>query len=83
MDNGLHFGIFLQQAPFGGVTYFSWLLDGLWVTTALFLCAGTFAFLVGSLFGILRTTPSAVLRGIGTAYVAVFRNIPLIVQFFV
>ena len=79
--NGLHFGLFLEQAPFGGVTYFSWLVDGLLVTTALFVMAGVLAFVIGSLFGILRTTPSAALRGIGTAYVAVFRNIPLIVQF--
>ncbi len=40
------------------------------------------AFLVGSLFGILRTVPNRFLSGIGTCYVELFRNVPLIVQFF-
>ncbi len=39
-------------------------------------------FLVGSLFGILRTVPNRFLSGIGTCYVELFRNVPLIVQFF-
>lgn len=38
--------------------------------------------LVGSLFGILRTVPNRILSGIGTCYVELFRNVPLIVQFF-
>ncbi len=35
-----------------------------------------------SLFGILRTVPNRFLSGIGTCYVELFRNVPLIVQFF-
>lgn len=38
--------------------------------------------LVGSLFGILRTVPNRFFSGIGTLYVELFRNVPLIVQFF-
>lgn len=83
MSKGLNFSIFLEQAPFGGVTYLRWLLDGLLVTLALFVCAWILAFAVGSLAGIMRTAPNRALRRLGTAYVAVFRNIPLIVQFFI
>lgn len=77
-----NWGIFLQQAPFGNTTYLGWLWSGLQVTLAVSLCAWIVAFLVGSLFGILRTVPSRGLRSLGTCYVELFRNIPLIVQFF-
>jgi glutamate/aspartate transport system permease protein len=35
-----------------------------------------------SLIGVARTTPSRLLRGIGTAYVDLFRNVPVLVQMF-
>jgi glutamate/aspartate transport system permease protein len=41
------------------------------------------AFLIGSLVAILRTAPSPSARRLGTAYVEVFRNIPLLVQIFI
>ncbi len=34
------------------------------------------------IFGILRTVPNRFLSGLGTLYVELFRNVPLIVQFF-
>jgi glutamate/aspartate transport system permease protein len=40
------------------------------------------ALLVGSLMGILRTTPSRLLVGIGNVWTELFRNIPLLVQIF-
>lgn len=40
------------------------------------------AFFLGSALGIMRTTTSPVLRMIGTVYVELFRNIPLLVQLF-
>ncbi|MEC5342191.1 amino acid ABC transporter permease [Brenneria populi] len=77
-----NWGIFLQEAPFGNTTYLGWILSGLKVTVTLSICAWIIAFLVGSLFGILRTVPNRFLAGIGTCYVELFRNVPLIVQFF-
>lgn len=74
--------ILFQEAPFGGVTYGHWILEGMLVTASLFVCAWVIAFVVGSIFGVLRTVPNRFLAGLGTLYVAVFRNIPLIVQFF-
>lgn len=76
-------GIFFQEAAFGGGTYGGWILDGMLVTASLFVCAWIIAFVAGSIFGILRTVPNRFWAGLGTLYVAVFRNIPLIVQFFI
>ncbi|OON38797.1 amino acid ABC transporter permease [Izhakiella australiensis] len=78
-----NWGIFLQQAPFGNTTYLGWLWAGFQTTVEVSLCAWIIAFLVGSLFGILRTVPNRWLSSIGTCYVELFRNVPLIVQFFI
>src|ERR1041384_5103620 len=40
------------------------------------------ALVVGSLMGILRTTPSKALVALGNAWTELFRNIPLLVQIF-
>ncbi|MFV8766569.1 ABC transporter permease subunit, partial [Yersinia enterocolitica] len=77
-----NWGIFLQPAPFGNTTYLGWIWSGFQVTVALSLCAWVIAFFVGSLFGILRTVPNRILSSIGACYVELFRNVPLIVQFF-
>ena len=77
-----NWGIFLQAAPFGNTTYLGWIWSGLQVTVALSVCAWIIAFVVGSVFGILRTVPNRFLSGLGTCYVEMFRNVPLIVQFF-
>ncbi|PVZ85936.1 amino acid ABC transporter permease [Serratia sp. S1B] len=77
-----NWGIFLQPAPFGNTTYLGWMLSGFQVTIALSLCAWMIAFFVGSLLGILRTVPNRFLSSLGTFYVELFRNVPLIVQFF-
>ena len=38
---------------------------------------------LGSLLGIMRTLPNKTARAIGTAYVTIFRNVPLLIQLFV
>ena len=82
MSANWDWGIFFQPAPFGNTTYLGWILSGLKVTVLLSICAWIIAFLVGSLFGILRTVPNKFLSSLGTIYVEIFRNVPLIVQFF-
>ena len=62
--------------------YLGWLIDGLAWTIGLSLCAWVIAFSLGSLLGIMRTSTSSILRFIGTAYVEIFRNVPLLVQLF-
>jgi glutamate/aspartate transport system permease protein len=54
----MHWEIFLEQAPFGGVQYYQWLLRGFVTTVELSFCAWIIAFLSGSVFGILRTLPN-------------------------
>lgn len=82
MSTDWNWGIFLQPTPFGNTTYLGWIWSGFQVTVALSLSAWIIAFFVGSLFGILRTVPNKFLSSIGTIYVELFRNVPLIVQFF-
>ncbi len=79
-----NWGIFLAPVSTGEPTsYLGWLVAGLWNTVAVSLAAWLLALAVGSLMGVLRTVPNRFLAGIGTTYVAIFRNIPLIVQFFI
>jgi glutamate/aspartate transport system permease protein len=78
-----NWGILLSPVSTGEpATYLGWLISGLWVTVSVSLSAWVIALIVGSLFGVMRTAPSKWLAGAGTVYVAIFRNIPLIVQFF-
>ena len=74
--------VFLDTAPSGGMTYLGWLVSGLFWTLAVSACAWVIAFSLGSLIGVMRTTPIRAARAIGTVYVEVFRNIPLLVQMF-
>ena len=74
--------VFLEQAPSGGMTYLGWLGSGVMWTLAVSISAWVIAFTLGSLIGILRTTPLKVPRALATAYVELFRNIPLLVQMF-
>ncbi len=64
-------------------TYLGWLLSGLAATVTVSLAAWVIALIVGTAFGVLRTTDDKRLAAIGTAYVALFRNVPLIAQFFI
>lgn len=79
-----NWGILLSPVSTGEpTTYLGWLISGLWVTVSVSLCAWVIALIVGSFFGVLRTVPNRFLAGVGTVYVAIFRNIPLIAQFFI
>lgn len=59
------------------------MLSGLQVTVALSLSAWCMALVFGTLMGVLRTVPQRGLAALATAYVEVFRNIPLLVQLFI
>jgi glutamate/aspartate transport system permease protein len=75
--------VFLQEVPSGGATYLHWMAAGLATTAAVSLLAWLIALAIGSVMGVLRTVPNRLLYGIATAYVEVFRNIPLLVQLFI
>jgi glutamate/aspartate transport system permease protein len=58
------------------------LLKGLAITAGLALSAWVIALAFGTVIGVARTLPFAPLRALATAYVELFRNIPLLVQMF-
>ena len=82
MQYNWNWGIFWQPAPDGVGTYMSWLIAGLGWTLATALAAWVIALAVGSLLGVIRTTPVKWAVRLGNAYVELFRNIPLLVQMF-
>jgi len=82
MNYNWNWGIFWQPSPEGTGTYFDMLLSGLKWTIITAACAWCIALVLGSMIGILRTLPSRIANIIGTGYVELFRNIPLLVQLF-
>ncbi len=62
--------------------YFDWIWQGFGWTCAVALLAWIIALVLGSVIGVMRSMPQALPRAIGTAYVELFRNIPLLVQLF-
>jgi glutamate/aspartate transport system permease protein len=77
-----NWGIFFETSPDGVHTYLTTLLMGTGWTLATALAAWALALSLGSLVGVIRTTPSPLLVRIGQAYVELFRDIPLLVQMF-
>lgn len=73
--------VFLQDTG-GGETYLAWMMSAWGWTLSVSALALVVALVVGSLMGILRTTPSTLLVSIGNAWTELFRNIPLLVQIF-
>jgi glutamate transport system permease protein len=55
---------------------------GFWLTLQLCLLAAIGALLIGTSVAVLRISPLPPLRAVGTAYVTVFRNVPLTIVFF-
>jgi glutamate/aspartate transport system permease protein len=82
MNYHWNWGIFFEPALFGDGTYLDMLLRGLKWTVLVSLCAWVIAFVLGSVLGVLRTTPLKAARTLATGYVEFFRNIPLLVQMF-
>jgi glutamate/aspartate transport system permease protein len=76
-------GIFFEQVPDGDGPWWRMLASGLEWTLIVAALAWVLAFALGSVVGVARTTDRAWLARLGSAYVELFRNIPLIVQFFV
>ncbi|WP_019139574.1 amino acid ABC transporter permease [Noviherbaspirillum massiliense] len=79
----MNLGIFFEQVPDFDETWGDMLLSGLGWTLATAFFAWIMAFVLGSIIGVIRTTDRPVMVRFGNAYVELFRNIPLLVQFFV
>jgi len=63
--------------------YFDWLVSGLGWTVTVAICAWVITFSLGSVLGVSRTVDIRWVRTVASAYVEVFRNIPLLVQMFI
>jgi glutamate/aspartate transport system permease protein len=77
-----NWGVFFQLSPDGVHTYLGTLIIGTGWTLATALSAWCLALAMGSLVGVIRTTPHPWLVRLGNAYVELFRNVPLLVQMF-
>ena len=75
MNYAWNWSVLVQQP------YLGWLLEGLWTTVWISLAAWIIALLAGSLLGVAGSLPGPV-RLLTPAYVAVFRNVPLLLQLF-
>ncbi|MBS7662617.1 amino acid ABC transporter permease [Pseudomonas lalucatii] len=82
MNYNWDWGIFFKSTGIGSEIYLDWFFTGLGWTIAIALVGWVIALLLGTLLGVLRTVPNRVLAGIATAYVEIFRNVPLLVQLF-
>ena len=79
----MDFGFLTQPAFSGGGTYLDWVFSGIKWTLLVSLCAWVIAFTIGSVLGVMRTTRVWWLNLPATAYVELFRNIPLLVHMFI
>lgn len=62
--------------------YFGWIVSGFGYTCLIAVLAWAIALPLGSAIGIARTVENQFVRSMATAYVDIFRNIPLLVQMF-
>ncbi|STL42928.1 glutamate/aspartate transport system permease [Escherichia coli] len=78
-----NWGIFLQQAPFGNTTYLGWIWSGFQVTIALSILRLDYRFPRRFIFRHFYVPFQTVFSPVWVrCYVELFRNVPLIVQFF-
>jgi glutamate/aspartate transport system permease protein len=75
--------VLFQPTGVGDTTYLNWIFTGLGWLFVIALVAWSIAMALGSILGIMRTLPSPAARAIGTAYVTLFRNVPLLIQLFI
>ena len=83
MNYSWNWGVLFQPTGVGDTTYLNWIFTGLGWLFVITLVAWSIAMALGSILGIMRTLPSPAARAIGTAYVTLFRNVPLLIQLFI
>jgi glutamate/aspartate transport system permease protein len=83
MNYHWNWGIFFKPTGIGHEIYLNWFFIGLGWTIALSLTSWLIALLVGTPLGVARCLPNRWAKGFASAYVTVFRNVPLLVQLFI
>ncbi|UCH53872.1 MAG: amino acid ABC transporter permease [Pseudomonadota bacterium] len=82
MNYNWNWAIFFEMSPEGTGTYLDTFFWGLGWTISTSMLAWSMALALGTVVGVLRTTPYPWVVRLGDAYVELFRNVPLIVQMF-
>ncbi len=82
MNYNWNWRVFWDLSPEGTGTYLAILLRGALTTIEVAAIAWAVALVFGCIMGVARTLPNRGTRAIGTAWVELFRNIPLLVQLF-
>ena len=82
MNYNWNWRVFLDISADQQHTWIWALVQGLGWTLATAACSLVIALVVGSIIGIIRTTPNRWAVVFGNVYVEIFRNIPLLVQLF-
>ena len=77
-----NWGVLFEQTGIGNEIYLNWVLTGIGWLFAIGTLAWTIAMLLGTLLGIMRTLPNKNANRVASAYVTLFRNVPLLVQLF-
>ncbi len=83
MNYNWDWGVFFKSTGIGNEIYLDWYLTGLGWTIGIAVAAWIIALLLGSVLGVMRTVPNRWVSAIGTTYVEIFRNVPLLVQLFI
>ncbi|CUA83066.1 MULTISPECIES: amino acid ABC transporter permease [Gulbenkiania] len=83
MNYNWDWGVFFKSTGVGQEIYLDWFVSGLGWTIAVALVAWIIALILGAVLGVMRTVPNRLVAGIATAYVELFRNVPLLVQLFI
>ncbi|AUZ06495.1 MULTISPECIES: amino acid ABC transporter permease [Vitreoscilla] len=83
MNYTWNWGVLSQATGIGDETYLDWIFTGLGWLLTIGIIAWIIAMAVGTTLGVMRTLPNPMARKVATAYVTVFRNIPLLIQLFV
>lgn len=82
MHYSWNWGIFWEPSPEGVGTYGYMLIQGLEVTLLTAALAWVVALVTGAAIGVMRTLRGRTAPAIATAWIELFRNIPLLVQLF-
>ncbi|GGY12311.1 amino acid ABC transporter permease [Paludibacterium paludis] len=82
MNYHWNWGVYFNPTGVGNEIYLNWFVSGLGWTLAIALCGWLVALSLGAVIGVARTLEGGIASRLAGVYVALFRNVPLLVQLF-